>query len=330
MIPFFGAMPSIAIWIAFNFDPRSISVFDLMPKILSKFQNFQIKHHPKGRNDIKNEFIWCMKWVRLYWIANQILFFILFSIFIESQVGFMRMDNDQEKGINPIEIQCFIIFWALIWTQFACTNVLTILIPTIISYFICSFCGIQAEQFNQDVIEIGESYKTTSHSLMNHERKLDNLISSHNQICSTIKYYNQFCSKYYFIAFISVIPLSLIIVITIMSNDSIFLNFLFCNFCILSWLFIFFISFMSARVTKAIHSSHEALAQLQWHLNVDLLHLKIKLESTFERTIEKNRIIGFSVLDLFTLNFFRFAWIVILYARFSLIAYKFINKISKS
>jgi hypothetical protein len=34
------------------------------------------------------------------------------------------------------------------------------------------------------------------------------------------------------------------------------------------------------------------------------LNLKLKLQSTFERTIERKRIVGFSVLDIFTISFF--------------------------
>jgi len=157
--------------------------------------------------------------------------------------------------------------------------------------------------------------------------RIKKLISNHNQICLMIKYYNIFCSRYYFIAFLSLFPITLIQFVSLFATNSIVFTFLIFNLLLISWLFIFFISFMSARVSKAIHSSYKSMSKIQWHLNTNKLRLKIKLESTFERAIDRKRIIGFSALDIFTINYFRFAWILIMYARFNLVAYKFKNRL---
>jgi hypothetical protein len=43
-----------------------------------------------------------------------------------------------------------------------------------------------------------------------------------------------------------------------------------------SWLFIFFISFYTASVTKEIHKSNKYLQQLQWLINEKNLKLKVR------------------------------------------------------
>jgi hypothetical protein len=61
---------------------------------------------------------------------------------------------------------------------------------------------------------------------------------------------------------------------------------------------------------------------MQWEIDNEQLDLKIKLQSVFERTIERKKIIGFSVSNLFTINFFRFGLIIFTYFRYMLILYK--------
>ncbi len=259
-----------------------------------------------------------MKWIKYYSIVTRISVYLISLMCIHSRVSLLSGNL----------LFCLTIFWTFTWTHCAYINLLNMIIPTTMSYFICSFCEMQAEKFNQDLIKIKKSYQTSINILSNNGQKLKSLISSHNQICLTVKYYNQFCSRYYFIAFITFIPISLLMTISAITVKSFIWSIIFIHVSILNWSFIFFISFMSARVTKSAHSSYKILSELQWHLNQDQLDFKIKLESTFERTIERKRIIGFSVLDLFTLNFFRRGWISILYARFSLIMYKFMDKSS--
>jgi hypothetical protein len=84
---------------------------------------------------------------------------------------------------------------------------------------------------------------------------------------------------------------------------------------------------LTATLTKNITKSKEEICKFQWKLNVNQLGLKIKLQSLHERISNTRKLIGFSVLDLFVMNYPRFGWLVLTYWRFVLLVFKMTNKI---
>src|SRR5947209_1983372 len=77
------------------------------------------------------------------------------------------------------------------------------LITTILCYFIKEHCQIAIDEYNEKCKQI---VKQTNY--LSRER-IQFVIETHHQICSRIKSYNHFCSKFYFVNFVSIFPASL-------------------------------------------------------------------------------------------------------------------------
>ncbi len=140
---------------------------------------------------------------------------------------------------------------------------------------------------------------------MNSEERIQFVIADHNEICSTIQLYNRFCSKLFF-SFISIFAASRFTLTFIFKTNYRYIVWTcaLALLALLTWSFTLFVTFMLSSETKSVHSSLYLISHLQWQLQEDRLNLKLKLQSTFERTIERKRIVGFSVLDIFTISFF--------------------------
>jgi len=96
---------------------------------------------------------------------------------------------------------------------------------------------------------------------------------------------------------------------------------------VFGWSLIFFVTFLTATLTKNVTKSKEEICKFQWKMKVNQLRLKIKLQTLYERISSTKKLIGFSVLDLFVMNYPRFGWLVLTYWRFVLLVFKMINKI---
>jgi len=96
--------------------------------------------------------------------------------------------------------------------------------------------------------------------------QINKILQELNQICSTLNNYNYLCSKYFFINLITFIPISLLIIRVIIESSQFFWTLVAVNGLISSWLFIFFVSFSAASVTKEIHKSQKYLSKLQWNV----------------------------------------------------------------
>ncbi len=199
-------------------------------------------------------------------------------------------------------------------------NLMNMLIPTTIVYFISSRCELNAEEFNEEIRKIYSEISEKPNSRFK-KNKLKLLLSFHDCLCSKIKEYNHYCSKFYFINFIIFIPITILLLIILFKLSNFIWFFILFYVLTLAWTMIFFISYESARLNKSVHASSKIISQIQWHLKKPI-SLKIKLLSTFERINEKKRIIGFSVLDLFVMNFYYFAWMVIIYCRFVILYFR--------
>ena len=86
--------------------------------------------------------------------------------------------------------------------------------------------------------------------------KINQILSEQNEICSIINEYNYFCSKYFFINIITFLPISLFDIIIISNPLTHFIWKCFLIGPLVSkGLFLFFVSFSTASVTKQIHAS---------------------------------------------------------------------------
>src|SRR5581483_4910601 len=94
-------------------------------------------------------------------------------------------------------------------------------------------------------------------------KRIQFVIKAHHRNCLRIKSYNHFCSKLFFFNFASIFPVSLFCIFILLQLTLIFYHFIFVFFTTLTWSLIFFITFISASLTKSIHSSYSLMSHLQ-------------------------------------------------------------------
>jgi len=156
--------------------------------------------------------------------------------------------------------------------------------------------------------------------------KVFKILSGHDHICSTIYDLNRFCSKFYFINFVTLIPCTIFIIplIPLMEPAWILVVLLALVSC---WSFIFFVTFLTATLTKNVTKSKAEIYKFQWKMKGNRVELKMKLLSLYERISSSRKLIGFSVLNLFVMNYPRFGLLVLTYWRFVFVIFKRSNKI---
>ena len=133
------------------------------------------------------------------------------------------------------------------------------------------------------------------------------LLSEHNSIVRQIHNYNKFWRKYILYIIFTLIPINLLYLnqILFVSGVDYYLYYAYGTFLSLSWCILIILSFFASRVSSGMQSIGLYLYKIQFCAEKCSFHetrTKIKLLSNFERMVNTNITIGFSVSTLFVMT----------------------------
>jgi hypothetical protein len=244
-------------WMIFNIFSNSLNdvlqtpVFCLFREEFNDNSIVKKGNHQLRLKKLKRKFNICMKWTRRFVIQSDLIHGSCIGIEQYLQV----------KQTESSEIYLFILIWTLVWSYCVHLILLNVVILSIICYFIIEHCRMKTKEYNEQLIQIEKKIQLS-------EEEILFVIEEHNKICLRIKSYNNFCSKFYFVNFITLFPTSHITIMLFFEVASNFWKPLIFLYISLTWMFIFFITFISASLSKSIHSSHQIMSKLQWKINL--------------------------------------------------------------
>ena len=133
------------------------------------------------------------------------------------------------------------------------------------------------------------------------------LLSELNSIVRQIHNYNEFWRKYFLYIIFTLIPINLLFLnqILFVSGVKYYLYYLYGTAVFITWFILITLSYFASRVSKGIRSIGMKLYKIQFCAEKCGFHetkTKIKLLSNFERMVNTNITIGFSVSTLFVMT----------------------------
>ena len=140
-------------------------------------------------------------------------------------------------------------------------------------------------------------------------QELTQYLYDNNEICRLFLTYNKFWKKPYFTQFLTMVPLSLIWLHTIMfERVSMEAKYYIAFVTLVTVMGIFVIIYFLAYLSKQVHKSTKLLAQVQWNVKgwPFRLSTKLKLMAYFER-LSAYKKIGFTLGPTVTITFPVFA-----------------------
>jgi len=303
-----GYVNNISICLLYHLSPKShfkwVNVFLFIQGKLTK-RKIHINHHHSSR----------LKYI----FQQYIKLFKKFEIFYDGVhcMGIMLVTIKilYNYNITDISLIILVIFHIINQIFHGDLVVYTVAINSFIFFVVCFYCQLRAKEFNN---EFNVHIKQTDYLT---DSRLTTLLSKHNRVCLTIRDFNKFYSKFYFIFITTLIP-GTILAIPAMMKMNLFWFSVFVIPISTCWSLIFIVTFLTARLTKMIHEPKMYMLKLQFKLKADQIESKIKLLSTYERITDTKNIIGFSVLNLFVMNFPRFGSLVLMYCRFLMLIFK--------
>ena len=166
---------------------------------------------------------------------------------------------------------------------------------------------IMLHNINTKFIRFNSDQKRKNRFLLH--RELRQYLSDHNEICRLFLTYNQFWKTPFFTQFLTMVPLSLILLQTIMFEQvSIEVKYYIAVVTLILVISIFMLQYFYAYLSKQVHKSTKLLAQVQWQVKgwPFRLSTKLKLMAYFER-LNANKKIGVTLGPTVTVTFPVFA-----------------------
>ena len=166
-------------------------------------------------------------------------------------------------------------------------------------YLLFYFIKLRTEVLNQKLDQLNRSVcRDLDVGAINH-LSLE-LMSEHNNICAQIIAYNKFWRKYLLYLLLSLIPLNLFFLNQVLFKSMQLIPFLLnCTVILISWGFVFFVSFCASIIPKLMTKTADKVFRLQMTNRINA-KTKLKIMSCYERVGHKR--IGFTVGTLFTMT----------------------------
>jgi len=165
-------------------------------------------------------------------------------------------------------------------------------------YIICYYFQMRTIRLNMKIMK-----SIARNNEVRYRTEFHKLLHEHNIICSQLSKFNQFWQKYYLSLIITIMPINLLFLISILFTElEMFAFITYISSVFYTWVFIFFISYFVSKVSKAVYLSRNGLIGLQLNITYNT-RVKLKLMAFIEKLLAKRLIIGFSLSCLFVMTF---------------------------
>ena len=201
------------------------------------------------------------------------LVFLLVGSGITIPITLIQISIFNEKHLS---LFFFILIWKFLNLFTALISIANMMVTPMLFFFICYYCKLRASQLNEIIAKMIKKpiYMTGNRVL--------NMIKEHEAICNMIEKYNKFWSKVFYIAIVTSILQSLVIIkgISSLLKEELTVHTLIWTILYIIglasvWVYVFFVTSCCASVTKEIHKSHKKLGKLQWMLEDKDLKIKV-------------------------------------------------------